>query len=116
MRVGTLVDVEVVIGGQRRHPQVDGVGCSHLLQGIAGQPFEDLARGGLNVEAHRLDGTWEVVIRGQVTVDELENWFHLFADRREDELVAPDGMPAELALIRVDSLGNKAPAAFAHLE
>ena len=53
--VRALVDVEVVVGRQWRHPQVDGVGRQHLLPGRSGQPLEDLARGGLDVEAHRLD-------------------------------------------------------------
>src|SRR5439155_27112149 len=78
--------------------------------------IRDLLRGGRDVEAHRLDCARKVVIRVQVTADELEDRFHLLADRRENELVAPDGMPSELALIRLDPLGDETPAAFARPE
>ena len=60
--VRALVDVEVVVGGERRHPQVDRVGRPHLLERVAGQPVEDLARRRLDVETHRLDRGREVVV------------------------------------------------------
>ena len=52
-----------------------------------------------------------VVVGREVAADELEDRLHLLADRREDELVAPDGVPAELALVGLDPLGDEAPAA-----
>ncbi len=113
MRVRALVDVEVVVRGERRHPQVDGVRRPHLLEGLAGQPLEDLPRRRLDVEAHRLDRAREVVVRREVAADELEDRLHLLADGREDELVAPDRVPAELALVRLHPLGDEPPAAIA---
>ena len=113
VRVGTLVDVEVVVRGERRHPPVDGVRGAHLLERLAGQPVEDLARGGLDVEPHRLDRAREVVVGHEVAADELDDRLHLLAHGREDELVAPHRVPAELALVRLDPLDDEPPAAFA---
>ena len=38
VRVGALVDIEVVVRCQRRHPQVDRVRGSHLLERLAVRP------------------------------------------------------------------------------
>ena len=84
-----------------------------VLERLAGEPLEDLLGRGCDVAAHRLDRAREVVVGGQVAADELEDRLHVLADRREDELVAPDGMPAELALVRLDALGDEAPAPLA---
>ena len=63
--------------------------------------------------AQRADRARVVVVGLQVAADELDDRLHLLADRREDELVAPHGVPAELALVRLDPLGDEAPAALA---
>ena len=116
VRIRALVDVEVVVRRERRHAQVDVVGRTHLLERLAGQALEDLARGRLDVAAHRVDGGREVVVGREVATDELDGGLHLLADGREDELVAPDGVPAELALVRLDALGDEPPAALRRAE
>ena len=63
--------------------------------------------------AHRLDRAREVVVGREIAADELDDRLHLLADGREDELVAPHGVPAELALVRLDALGDEPPAALA---
>ena len=60
--------------------------------------------------AHRLDRARVVVVGDEVAANELEDRLHLLAHRREDELVAPDGVPAELALVGLDALGDEPPA------
>ena len=50
-----------------------------------------------------------VVVAGEVVAHEVERRLHLLAHGREDELVAPDGVPAELALVRLDPLGEEPP-------
>ena len=57
-----------------------------------------------------------VVVGREVAADEIEDRLDLLAHGREDELVAPDGVPAELALVRLDPLGDEPPAALARLE
>ena len=111
MGVGALVDVEVMVRRERRHPQVDGVGRLHLGERLAAEPREDLPGGRRDVGTHRLDRAREVVVRLEIAAHELERGFHLLADRGEDELVAPHGVPPELALVRLDQLGDEpAPA------
>jgi hypothetical protein len=106
----------MVIRGERRHPPVDGIRSAHLGEGVTGQPVEDLARGGLDVEPHRLDRAREVVVRHEIPADELDDRLHLLAHGREDELVAPHGVPAELALVWHHPLVDEPPAAFARAE
>src|SRR6185369_8196117 len=77
---------------------------------LALETVEDLARRGLDVLAHRVDRGREVVVARDVVADQIEDRLHLLADRGEDELVAPDGVPSELALIGLDSLVDEAPA------
>jgi hypothetical protein len=86
----------VVVGRERCHAQVDGVGGPHLLERLAGQAFEDLLRGHLDIEPHRLHRGRVVVIAVEVPAHELDDRTDLLADRREDELVAPHGVPAEI--------------------
>ena len=44
-----------------------------------------------------------VVVGLEVAADELDDRLHLLAHGREDELVAPDAVPAELALVGLDA-------------
>ena len=111
MSIGALVDVEMVIGRERRHPEVHLVRRAHLLERVAGQALEDLAGCRLDVLAHCQDRARKVVIGLEVTAHELEDRPHLLADRSVDELVAPDGVPAELALVRLDPFGNEPASA-----
>ena len=111
VRVGALVDIEVVVRRQRRHPQVDRIGGAQLLERVAIETVEDLLRGRLDVLAHRVDRDREVVVGGQVAADKLEDGLHLLAHGGEDELVAPDRVPAELALVRLDAFRDESAAA-----
>ena len=116
VRVRALVDVEVVVGRERGHPQVGLVGRAHLVEGVARQAVEDLDRRRLDVAAHRRDRRREVVVARDVVADEVEHGLHLFAHGRIDELVAPHGVPAELALIRLDPVGDERPPALGAAE
>ena len=114
--VRALVDVEVVVRRQWRHAEVDLVGRAHLLERLAGQALEDLGGGGLDVAAHRRDRGGEVVVAGEVVAHEVERRLHVLAHGREDELVAPHRVPAELALVGLDPLGDEPAAAIGRMQ
>ena len=63
VRVGALVDVEVMVRGQRRHLEVDLVGGAHLLERLALESLEDLHRGRVDVGLELGDGGGVVVVR-----------------------------------------------------
>ena len=116
MGVGALVDVEVVVRRERRHLEVDLVGGAHLLERLALEPLEDLLGGRVDVGLEGGDLGRVVVVRGVLVADELDDRVHVLAEGREDELVAPDRVPAELLLVRHDPLVDEPAAALAGLE
>ena len=116
MRVRALVDVEVVVRRERRHPEVDLRGRAHLLERLALEPGEDLVRRRLDVRGELRDLPRVVVVLLELVADELDHGLHLLPERREDELVAPDGVPAELQLVRDHALLDEPPAALALAE
>ncbi len=116
VRVRALVDVEVVVRGERRHLEVDLVGGAHLLERLAGEPLEDLLRRGVDVRLEGGDLGRVVVVGGVLVADELDDRVHVLAEARIDELVAPDGVPAELLLVRDDPLVDEAAPALGRLQ
>ena len=113
MRVGALVDVEVVVRGERRHPEVDLERRAHLVERLAVEPLEDLRRGRLDVRGELGDLRRVVVVALELVADELDHRLQLLAEGGEHELVAPHGVPAVLALVGLDALGDEPPAALA---
>ena len=116
VRVGALVDVEVVVRRQRRHAQVDLVRRAHLVERIAVESVEDLARGRVDVVPQRAHRRGVVVVGLDVAANELDDRLHLLEHGREDELVAPDGVPAELALVGLDPFLDELAAALGQLQ
>ena len=111
MRVRALVDVEVMVRGERRHLEVDVGGASHFLESLAFEPFENLGGRGLDVGRESADRLGVVIVGLEVTANDLDHGLHVLPDRREDELMAPDRVPAVLHLVRCEAAFDEAPAA-----
>ncbi len=99
MGVGALIDVEVVVGGEGRHLQVDGVGRLHLGPGLSGQALHELRTGLLDIFGEGLDVRRVVVVGLDVALDRLDERGGILEGRREGELVHPHRRPAEFALV-----------------
>ncbi len=111
MRVRALVDVEVVVRCERRHPEVDLERLAHLLERLALEPGEDLLRRRPDVRGEDRLLARLVVVGLELVADELDDGLHLLPECREDELVAPHRVPAELPLVRDDALVDEPAAA-----
>ena len=65
-------------------------------------------RCGVDVVAQRAQVDRVVVVRLDVAADSSMTGSIFSTTRREDELVAPDGVPAEFTLVRLDALVDEA--------
>ena len=87
-----------MVGGQRRHLQVDVAGCLQLLQVFALEAVEQLGRRSRDVVGQFLHRRSVVVVRLDVPLEHVEDRTRFFEPAREDELMAPHCMPPEFAL------------------
>ena len=116
MGVRALVDIEVVVGRERRHLEVDAVDARELLARLAGQTPQEFLRGRIDIGLYRGNRLWIVVVGFDITTHQLEHGFDLLAHRWEDELVAPDRVIAVLALIGHDAFDQEALPAIRFFE
>ena len=105
-----------MVGGERVHPQREVERLLELLATLAVDALHHLALGRLEVVADRGDVRRVVVVGRQVAADRLEDRRRVLAPGLERELVRPDRLVAERALVRLDPLGDQPPAALGALE
>jgi hypothetical protein len=115
--VGPLVDVEVVVRGERVHPQAQVQRPLQLVARRAGRDaLQGLRLGRLQVVGDRLELCRVVVVGLQVAADRLDDRGRVLAPGAERELVRPHRLEAEHLLVGHDPVGHERPAGVGRLE
>src|SRR5690606_4171998 len=99
---------EVMVGREGGHLQVDLVRRSQSFEWLALEAFEEFSGCLFDVLSEFLHPSRVVVFGLDVALDDLEDGLGPFEAGGEDELVAPDRMPAELTLIGAEPLVDEA--------
>src|SRR5205807_1202122 len=110
VRVGALVDIEVVIGRERRHAHAEIERAFQLLKLVAFDTVKQLSDRRLEILLYSVDRLRVVVIGFQVTADRLDDRGRVFLPGREDKLVTPDRLVSEVLLVRRELLVEEAAA------